>query len=466
MTELHELSLIDVARKIRTREVSSVEVTRHLLDRIERLDARLRSFATVTADVALAQAAAADREVARGVSRGPLHGVPVGIKDLCATMDAPTHVGSVALRDWSPGVDATAVARLRAAGAVFLGKLQMTEGAFAAHHPSIAPPVNPWNADRWTGVSSSGSGVATAAGLCFGAIGTDTGGSIRYPSHACGVTGLKPTWGRVSRAGVFPLADSLDHVGPIVRSAADAAAMLGVLAGRDAQDPTTLAAPVPDYLADLDRGIAGLRVGIDERASTDMVDPAVAAAVGAAADVLRSCGAAIVPIVLPQVTDVVRGWVLLCGVEAALGHEATYPAKAGLYGPVLADLLVLGHATDGMTYARVHLAREKFAGDLAAVFDDVDVILSPSQPIPTPPAAAMTSADADPEATEQMLRFTAPYDMSGSPVICLPGGLDAAGMPLGFQLIGRHLEEPVLLRTGHAYQRATDWHQRRPSPTP
>lgn len=458
----HHLTLLEAAAALAAGKVSSVELTRDLLARIERLDRTFRSFATVTPAAALASAAAADGERARGAVRGPLHGIPLAIKDICATSDAPTHVGSLALRDWSPGVDATVAARLRAAGAVLLGKLQMTEGAFAAHHPEVAAPVNPWHSDYWTGVSSSGSGVATAAGFCFGAIATDTGGSIRFPAHACGVTGLKPTWGRVSRAGVFPLAASLDHVGAMARSAADTAVILAAIAGRDAADPTTLAAPVPDYLADLDRGISGVRVGFDERGASDNVDPTVSAMVHAAAGVLRRLGATIVPITLPDGTEVVRAWSLMCAVECAAAHEAIYPAKAALYGPTLAALLDLGRSVAAAAYARGHEARLRFTGDLAAIFTAVDLVLSPAQPIPTPPVAALTAAGADPEAGEQMLRFTAPYDMSGSPTLSLPGGVDALGLPLGFQLVGPHLGEPTLLRVGHAYQRATDWHRLRP----
>jgi amidase len=462
MSELHYLSLTDVARKVQSRECSSVEVTRHMLERISRLDGKLRSYATVIADIALAQAQDADAEIGAGRVRGPLHGVPIGIKDLCATRDMPTHVGAIALRHWNPGIDATVVARLRAAGAVFLGKLQMTEGAFAVHHPDIAPPVNPWGADSWTGVSSSGSGVATAAGLCFGALGTDTGGSIRFPSHCCGVTGIKPTWGRVSRAEAYPLADSLDHIGPITRSAADAGAMLGIIAGRDPQDPTSLLAPVPDYLATLDAGITGLRIGVDERDCTEGVDPAVTRMIKDATEVLRSHGAVITPMTFPATMDVVRGWMALCSVETAIAHEATYPAKASLYGPALAGLIEQGRTTSGMIYAKVQIARQKFAGDLAALFGAVDLLLSPSQPYPTPTNAFMETLGEEEGAIERLLRFTAPYNMSGSPTICLPGGFDANGLPLGFQLIGPHLGEPILVRAGHAYQQEADWHLRRP----
>jgi amidase len=462
MSELHSLSLTDVARKVQSRELSSVEVTRHMLERIDRLDGKLQSYATVIADIALAQAKKADTEITDGRVRGSLHGVPIGIKDLCATRDAPTHVGSLVLRNWNPGIDATVVARLRAAGAVFLGKLQMTEGAFAVHHPDIVPPVNPWHADYWTGVSSSGSGVATAAGLCFGALGTDTGGSIRFPSHGCGVTGIKPTWGRVSRAGAYPLSDSLDHIGPITRSAADAGVMLSIIAGRDPQDPTSLLAPVPNYLAELDAGITGLRIGVDERDYTEGVDPTVTRMIKDAVEVLRNRGAVIVPMTFPATTEVVRGWMSLCSVETAIVHEITYPAQASLYGPALAGLIEQGRTTNGMTYAKVQIARQKFAGALAALFGEVDLLLSPSQPYPTPTNAFMETLGEEEGAIERLLRFTAPHNMSGSPTICLPGGFDANGLPLGFQLVGPHLGEAILVRAGHAYQQETDWHLRWP----
>ena len=228
-SDLHYLSLDEVARRLKARKVSSVEATRAILDRIEALDPKLKSYATVTPERALQDAARLDAETAAGKSRGPLHGVPIAVKDLCNTAGVPTAAGMAIHRKHVPAKDATVVARLKQAGAVILGKLQMTEGAYGAHHPTIEPPVNPWNAAYWTGVSSSGSGVATASGLCFASLGSDTGGSIRFPSTMNGLSGLKPTWGRVSRAGVFPLAESLDHVGPMCRSALDAALVLGVI---------------------------------------------------------------------------------------------------------------------------------------------------------------------------------------------------------------------------------------------
>jgi amidase len=225
--DLCYLDLVEIGHQIQARKLSSVDVTIAVLERIARLDGHLKSYATLTADLAIAQAKKADAEIGQGSIRGPLHGVPVAVKDLCNTNGIPTAAGMTIHKDHRPDRDATVVARLHQAGAVLLGKLQLTEGAFGQHHPAIDPPVNPWSAAHWTGVSSSGSGVATAAGLCYGALGTDTLGSIRFPSTMNSVTGLKPTWGRVSRAGVFAVAPSLDHVGPMARSVTDAAALLG-----------------------------------------------------------------------------------------------------------------------------------------------------------------------------------------------------------------------------------------------
>jgi amidase len=298
--ELHFLGLCEVGRRIQKRQLSSVEVTKALISRIERLDVRLKSYATRTFELALAQAKEADDEIARGKVRGALHGVPIAVKDLCNTRGIPTAAGMLIHKDYRPAEDATVVARLRDSGAVLLGKLQMTEGAFGQHHPSIDPPVNPWSAEHWTGVSSSGSGVATAAGLCFGSLGTDTLGSIRFPSTMNGLTGLKPSWGRVSRAGIFALAPSLDNVGPMTRSAADAAAMFRVIAGADPLDPTAVQSAVPDYLGVIDEGVRGLRVGIDLRLISEGADADMVRACEEAASVFRRLGVQLKEVTLPS----------------------------------------------------------------------------------------------------------------------------------------------------------------------
>ncbi|HIM46785.1 MAG TPA: Asp-tRNA(Asn)/Glu-tRNA(Gln) amidotransferase GatCAB subunit A, partial [Alphaproteobacteria bacterium] len=285
--ELHYLSLVDAGKKIAGGEISSAELTAAMLARIEKLNGSLHAYVTVLGESALAEAAEADAELARGETRGPLHGVPVAVKDLMAMTGVRTSAGMPILKDRITDHDATVVTRLRAAGAVILGKLELTEGAYAAHHPDVTDPVNPWNADYWPGVSSSGSGVATAGGLCFGSLGTDTGGSIRFPSLACGVVGLKPTWGRVSRHGVFPLSETLDHIGPMTRHVGDAAAMLGALAGVDDQDPTSLNANVPDYLGGLADGVRGVKIGVDEQFNSLDVDALVTEALNTVINVLR-----------------------------------------------------------------------------------------------------------------------------------------------------------------------------------
>ena len=251
MTATAFQTIMGLSRAFGAGDASPVEVTHAALERIERLDSRLHAFVTLDAEGSLAQAEQAEAEIARGAARGPLHGVPIALKDLYFTKSMPTTAGMAILADWRSGYDATVVERLAAAGAVLLGKLAMTEGAFVTYHPSVPVPVNPWDASRSCGLSSSGPAAALAAGLCYGALGSDTGGSIRFPSAACGLVGLKPTYGRVSRYGVFPLAKSLDHVGPMTRSAADAAAMLGVIAGFDPHDLTSRDEPVPDYLSGL-----------------------------------------------------------------------------------------------------------------------------------------------------------------------------------------------------------------------
>src|SRR3981081_2709439 len=263
--DLHYCELVEIGQRIHNRELSPVEATQAQLDRIARLDGQLKSYAYVMTSSALEQAHAADKEIAKGKVRGPLHGVPIAVKDLCWTQDAPTAAGMKIYRNNRPGEDATVVTRLKEAGAVILGKLQLTEGAYADHHPDIDPPRNPWDAALWPGASSSGSGVATAAGLCYGSLGSDTGGSIRFPSAYNSVTGRNQTWGRVSRYGVFELAATLDHIGPMARSAADCGAILGAIAGSDPNDSTAVLEQVPDYLAGLSGSLQGTRIGVDPR---------------------------------------------------------------------------------------------------------------------------------------------------------------------------------------------------------
>ena len=459
--DLHYLSLADVARRLRARELSSLDTTRAVLARIETLDPALKAYATVTAKQALADAAQCDAEIATGKPRGPLHGVPIAVKDLCNTAGIPTAAGMAIHRTNVPGTDATVVTRLKAAGAVILGKLQMTEGAFGAHHPSIAAPRNPWNTAYWPGTSSSGSGVATAAGLCFGSLGSDTGGSIRFPSTMNGLTGLKPTWGRVSRAGVFPLADSLDHVGPMARSALDAALLLGAIAGADRDDPTTSPLPVPDYAAGIGIGVRGNRIGMPKDLAD--LDADVRRVLDGAIAAFRAAGAVIDDVALPECfAQGARDWVPLCAVETALAHETTYPSRAGEYGPVLAALIDQGRRLSAVEYARLQARRAALTGALTTLMASMDFLLMPVMGRAAWSVAALEQAGRDPETVAARLRYTAPFDLSGQPTLTLPGGMTREGIPVGFQIVGRAFDEAGILAAGHAYQQLTDWHLKRP----
>ncbi|MEQ8663679.1 MAG: amidase [Gammaproteobacteria bacterium] len=466
--DLAYLDLTALSQAIGRREFSALEVTRNLLARIAQHDGALGAYVCVLADGAEREAKAADSALARGQALGPLHGVPVAVKDLCDAGGTRTLAGMPTVRASAPPAtrDATVVARLRAAGAVLVGKLQLTEGAVAHHHPEVTPPRNPHHAEYWSGASSSGSGVAAAAGLAYGTLGSDTGGSIRFPSFANGVTGLKPTWGRVSRAGVFPLAWSLDHIGPIARSAADCAALLAAIAGYDEADPTTLAAPVPDYPSALGGNLTGLRVGFDADYATSNVDSDICAALEHALDVFRAAGASIVAVRFPETADVIASWFPLCTAEAAAAHAATYPAQATLYGPELRELLDGGNATSGRDYALAHDLRQNFRGRVARVFGACDVLLAPAwmrQNLTLAEFAVFGTRESD---WPELVRFTAPFDIAGTPTLSLPAGFTPAGAPFGFQLVAPHLGETALLRAGHAYQQATDWHRRRPALTP
>ena len=297
--ELCTKTLTEVAGLIKNKEISPVELTGAMLDRIAMYESKLYSYLTVTAELALRQAKEAEQEIVKGKYRGPLHGMPIAVKDLCFTKGIRTTCSSKILFNWIPDYNATVVEKLNAAGAVMLGKLGMTEFALAGYHPSIHPPVNPWDAERWPGASSSGSGVATAASLCFGSLGSDTGGSIRFPSAACGIVGVKPTYGKVSRYGVFPLGESLDHIGPMTRCVEDSAIMLRAIAGFDPKDPTTRRITVRDYLDMLRNGVKGTRIGVDAEYCTKGVDPQVSASVLATTKVFQELGASIHEVKFP-----------------------------------------------------------------------------------------------------------------------------------------------------------------------
>jgi len=457
---LHYLDIGEIGTMIRYRNVSSRDVTQALLDRIAALDGDLHAYALVMADAALAQADAADRQIAAGNWYGPLHGVPVAVKDLFDIEGVPTRAG-MRLRGQPVATrDATVVRRLKEAGAVLIGKPELTEGAYSDHHPTVTPPRNPWRADYWPGISSSGSGVAVAAGMAYGSLASDTGGSIRWPSAANGLTGLKPTWGRVSRHGAAELAASLDHVGTMARSAVDAGILLGAIAGADPDDPTASPTPVPDYAAGA--GIAGWRIGVDAAWNRDGVDAGTCDILADALATFAALGAKIVDVRFPDVAQTVADWVPQCAVEAAVAHQDRYPRLQEDYGAVLASVIEAGKGLSGTDYQAILLRRAAFRGRVDRVLAGVDVLLTPVQPFAPLTLAQIQTLGAQPELIAGLQRYTCPFNMSGHPTLTLPGGFTSDGMPVGLQLVASRWREDALVRAGAAFQARTPWHLRHP----
>jgi amidase len=456
------LTLSELSAALRKREITSVEATRAVLERIHLLNPKLRAYLTVLDESALRQAEAADSEIAAGKYRGPLHGVPVAVKDLCWTKGVATTCASKVLRDFRPDSNATVVDRFEAAGAVLLGKLHLTEFAMAWYHPEIPGPLNPWNPELWPGASSSGSGAATAAGLCYASIGTDTGGSIRFPSAANGIVGLKPTWGRVSRHGVFPLCESFDHIGPMTRTVADAALVLSVIAGQDPHDDTSLAAPLDDYAAAARSGAFSVRVGFDEtylaRASND-----VATAIGNAVHELERIGARIIKVKVPDVDPAIEAWSTMAAAEALAAHTATYPSKASEYGPGFRSFVEMGAKVSGVEFANAHMVRERFTSRFQQLFNQIDVLACASMVATTLPKDSMPPDAGAFRGPNPLMSFTAPFNMSRNPTLSLPGGDGKGGPPPSLQLVGRLLGEATLFRVGGAFEHATEWHRQLPT---
>jgi amidase len=452
---------MEVSAQLKRREIKPTTLTEAILHRINQYDGTLKSYTTLLADRAMAKAREAEDELDSGMWRGPMHGVPIAVKDLCYTDYAPTAAGMTIYRDFVPTYTATILDRLERAGAIILGKLSMTESAFATYHPEMPTPINPWNADIWTGVSSSGPGAATAAGLCYGSLGSDTGGSIRFPSAACGLTGLKPTWGRVSRYGTFRFSESLDHIGPMARTAADCALILAVIAGADPHDPTTVHTSIPDYVGGLGASIRGLRLGIAESYAFDGLSEWVLATLQSAKDALVDLGARPVAVEFPSIANASMAWGHICMVEAAISHDATYPGRAGEYGAGLGGFLAAAGKITARELGRAQILRAQLGGQLAAVFEDIDVLLIPVMKTPTPLAVEwpeMVKGD-----LSSLLDYNAEFNLAGMPTLTLRGGSDDRGMPIGFQVVGKHLSEDLLLRVGHAFQSITKWHTQHPT---
>jgi amidase len=451
--ELVYADLGDVCARIKSGELSSVQVTETMLERIAALNDQLHAYVMVLAASALAAAEGLDQQRNEGAPLGPLHGVPIALKDLLYTKGLATASGTRVMQDFIPDVDATVVTRLREAGAVLIGKTQLTEGAFGVHHPELEAPRNPWNEEHWPGVSSSGSGVAVAAGLAYGALGSDTGGSIRFPSAACGLVGIKPTYGRVSRFGAFPLAESLDHIGPMTRSVADAARMLQAIAGADPLDPTTLAEPVPNYAQIPEQPLKGLRIGADWSYIETGVDAEVVGALREALKIFTDAGAQVIEIKMPEShRQLVHEWGLTTGVECARAHADYYPARKSEYGPVLGSLIDLGLSVTEESYQALETVRGQFRSEFDAVIAGVDVMICPNMPALPPPMAEMLDPSLQDPQRADFLTFTAPFDYSGHPTLTLPVGLSASGLPQSIQLVAGRLQESTLIAAGSGFE--------------
>jgi amidase len=462
MTQLHYWSILELAEALQRREVSCVEVATHMLARIAELDVKYNAYISVMSEQAMARAKILDSQLSRGESLGLLHGVPVGAKDLFYTEDAPTTSGMLIYKDFVPSENAHVVNRLYEAGAYLLGKTNLTEGAHAIQHRAFPLPVNPWNDTYWVGASSHGSGVATAAGLAFGTLATDTGGSIRFPAACASITGIKPTWGRVSRHGAFTLAQSFDHVGPFARSVQDAAILLSAIAGADAGDVTALRSPVPDYLAATHNGVRGLRVGIDGTYACDGNDHEVISALEECRSVLEAAGAVFKELVFPHVREPILAWRDICGAENASFHQTTYPSRSADYDRGLTELIEHGRKTSGLAVADAWVKRLEFKARASAALEGVDLLLIPTLGTPVPTLAEVDSFGIGDDVLVQMTRYTIPFNMTGHPTLVMPGGFSQAGRPISIQLVGKHEREETLFAAGHAFQRATEWHLRRP----
>jgi len=465
-TEPALLSLTSIAQAIAAKRFSSREVTQSCLDRIAQWQPRLNAFMAIEAEQALASADAADAALAKGKVSGALHGVPLAHKDMYYDAGKVVTCGSKIRRDFVATTPSTALQRLKDAGTIRLGSLQMSEFAYGptGHNTHYGAVHNPWHVDHITGGSSSGSGAAVAARLTFAALGSDTGGSIRMPAHFCGVTGLKTTVGRISRAGAMPLSQSLDTVGPLARSAEDCALLLALMAGADPEDPTAVTGPVPDYNAAAQQSMKGLTIGVPTAFYVDDLDAEVARILDETIAVLKREGAHIVQVELPDQRQLTAACQVVLAVEAAAFHKRWMIERPQDYGPQVLMRLQNGLAIPGVSYLEAMRWRGPALSAHLAAVAGVDAVIAPVAPVAAPTIAESDVGNSpDAEAVIQRLtRFTRPINYLGLPSLAIPVGFTRSGLPVGMQLIGRSFDEAMLLRIGAAFQRATDFHDRIP----
>lgn len=460
--EPYELSITEAAARIGAKELSPVELTRSVLGRIEAVEGRLHAFAVVTADEALEAARRADKEIADGGHRGPLHGIPVGIKDLYDVVGTPTTSSSKVRADYLPTEDSAVVARLRDAGAVVVGKTHTHEFAYGVVTPTTR---NPWDTGRIPGGSSGGSGAAVAAGECLVGMGSDTGGSIRIPASLCGTVGLKPTYGRVSRSGVTSLCWSLDHVGPLTRTVRDAAFVMNAISGFDARDQATVDVPVPDFAEGLDAGVAGATLGVPSNYFFDDLDPDVEAAVRRAVAVLESQGATLREVEVPHAEHLMALEFGLTVPEASAYHQGMLRAKGDLYTDDVRVFLEAGELMLATQYIKVLRVRTLVKEAWKSAFEGVDALVAPSLPAPAAQVGQESftwPSGATDSVINAYVRLSCPANITGLPALSVPCGFSKDDLPIGLQVIGRPFDEATVLRVGQAYESATDWASRRP----
>jgi aspartyl-tRNA(Asn)/glutamyl-tRNA(Gln) amidotransferase subunit A len=453
-------SIVETSELLRKGKLSPVELTKKCLAQIEKLNPTLNAFITVTAELALTQARAAEAEILRGRWRGPLHGIPLAVKDLIDTAGIRTTAASAVFKDRVPAEDADVVRRLKNAGAVLLGKQNLHECAYGGSSmiSYYGEVHNPWDPARIAGGSSGGSAASVAAGLGYGAIGTDTAGSVREPAALCGIVGLKPTYGRVSVRGVFPLSLSLDHIGPIARTVADAAVTLQAIAGYDAKDGNSVDMPVPDYLASLRQQWRPPRIGVPRKLFFEDLDPAVASAVEEALGVLSALGGNLSEIEIGVPTDRT-----LQAAESYANHAEFVARSPELYQPETLRRIRTGEDISTGEVEQHRRELKQIRSEVHKVFEGVDVLVTPTTPVP---AAAIDELKQDPDLLRPhellLLRNTRPVNVWGLPAISIPCGFTSAGLPIGLQIIGPHWKEEGVLRLAYAYERATNWHKRTP----
>jgi aspartyl-tRNA(Asn)/glutamyl-tRNA(Gln) amidotransferase subunit A len=464
---LINLSISEAAATLRQGETSSLALTEASLARIQQTEATVNAYATVPAELALEAARQADAELAAGNDRGPLHGIPIGVKDICYTKGVVTEAGSKVMEGFVPDYDSTVVRKLNEAGAIMIGKTRCHEFAYGVNEP---PTRSPWELNSYPGGSSTGSGVAVTVRSAYGAIGTDTGGSIRIPASFNNLVGLKPTYGRVSAYGVVPLSWTLDHVGPMTRTVLDNALMLGAIASHDVNDATSAREPVPDYIAGIQDGVDGTRIGIDREyvLYPGVVDD-VRAATESVISELADMGAEIIEVSLPEFELTPETLFTIMMVEASTYHRQMLREKGDLYDPTTRATLQLGELVPGTHYVTSLRAAQRYRSAMRDLFqrEQLDALISPTMPLPTALLSELHQPRRDMDIGEtpmiSYIHHTFSANLGGQQAISAPCGFSSAGLPIGYQLMGRPFDEAMLFRIAWAYEQAHDWHQRQPT---